>query len=150
MNIKASKQIEDPAHRTVASQLDKDIREAAAQLVGHDNIDDEPFTRFILLCAARAEFEDEDAVGSDPELKWVEVAKDALGKAAKGQKKDGHYPLPVLLSWESPTVIEEKRELYQKMAANLVIANTGESPELHAGIEFAGQVAQGMVQIRYV
>ncbi len=128
-------------------QLDNNICEAAAQLLGHDLVNDHPFTRFVLLCTARAQFENEGVVGMDPELQWVQVAKDAFVTAAD-DKNEGYFPLSYLLS-DSDPAIESQRELYQEMATGLVITNTDASPDTYWGIDFAVQVSNGEVQIRY-
>lgn len=126
--------------------MDRQIGEAAAQLVGCNPANEHPLIRFVLLCTARAQLENEGVVGSDPELQWVQVAKDAFVTAARG--KEGHLPLPHILS-ESPSGLETQRELYGEMAASLVIANTDKAPEIHWGADFAAQVADAEIQLRY-
>jgi hypothetical protein len=150
MSTKVRENAESSSHEGVAGQLDKDIHEAVAQLVGYaDSAHEEPLLRFVLLCTARAQLENEETVGADPELQWVKLAKDAYEQAANNKPaSEGHYPLPVLLS-ERPTAISSQRELYQKMAANLLIANTDEAANIHPGADFANQVAVGTIQIRY-
>ncbi len=135
----------------VVELLDKDIREAAAQLVGHDLVDDYPQMRFVLLCVARAEFEDEKAVGADSELRWVPVARDVFVAAAKDKQKreKNYFSFPHLLS-ESPSATTWQHEIYHKTIASLMVVNTDESPDAHQGDGFAAQVAEGYIQIRYV
>lgn len=150
MRTRVRENAESSSHEGVAGQLDKNIHEAATQLVGYaDSRYDGPLLRLVLLCAARAQLENEETVGADPELQWVKIAKGAYEQAASNKPaREGHYPLPVLLS-ERPTAISSQRELYQKMAANLLITNTDEAADIHPGADFANQVAVGTIQIRY-
>jgi hypothetical protein len=127
--------------------LDKQIHEAAVQLVGSNPAEEQPLLRFVLLCTARSQFENEGVVGIDPELQWVQVAKDAFVTAA--EDKEGYLPLSHTLS-ESPSGKEAQRELYDKTITNLIVVNTDKSPNTHWGIDFATQVADGAIQIRYI
>ncbi len=131
---------------SVKDRLDRRIKEAAAQLVGHNPTYEDPLKRFVLLCAARTELENEPAVGTDPELQWVTVAKDVLTLAAK--TREGYYPLPRLLSDASSSKALQ-RELYQETIASLVVVNTLGTPEIHQGTDFAAKVANSEIQIRY-
>lgn len=157
----------EPGKRPIPPQdkLDKSIQEAAKALIigacrPHSAADDlgnpetrnaghsdDPFLRFALLCAARAEFEDQSEIGSDRELQWVRIARDAMSAAKKSLPK-GHYPLPRLLS-ESDADIEMQRQIYQDTFGRLLVANTAETPEVRSGLEFATRVAAGEIQLRY-
>jgi hypothetical protein len=113
--------------------------------VDHVDAYQEALLEFVFLCDARAQLEDEEIVGTDPELMWTAIARRAFLSAPRGSTMRAFTQSRLFADTAANEAMQ--KELYATMQNELFMDRNNGGHQVNHGLEYAIHVARGAIEL---
>lgn len=112
--------------------------------VNYANSYNDALLEFVFLCDARAQLDNDEIVGTDPELKWTAIARRTFLSAPRDSVMAA-FARSRLFADTNPNETMQ-RELYSAMQNGLFMDRGNGGHQVDHGLEYAVHVARGTIE----